>query len=100
MSLRSKAASDAPPQDEEKVTIRGREEQAESSVAPTLTAEQETKLWRKIDLRLIPIIATMYLLSFMDRGVYDHSLRFRAHFISDVQAILVRTHMHLPSMMT
>ncbi|KAF9220040.1 MFS general substrate transporter [Gyrodon lividus] len=44
------------------------EEQTEVSVAPTLTAEQETKLWRKIDLRLIPIISLMYLLSFMDRG--------------------------------
>ncbi|KAF9558966.1 MFS general substrate transporter [Agrocybe pediades] len=35
---------------------------------PTLTAEQERKLWRKVDLRLMPILSLMYLLSFMDRG--------------------------------
>ena len=36
--------------------------------APTLTPEAERKLWLKVDLRLIPILAVMYLLSFMDRG--------------------------------
>ncbi|KAG1735896.1 MFS general substrate transporter [Suillus paluster] len=35
---------------------------------PTLTPEQERKLWRKIDLRLMPILSLMYLLSFLDRG--------------------------------
>ncbi|KAJ7739082.1 MFS general substrate transporter [Mycena maculata] len=35
---------------------------------PTLTAEEERKLWRKIDLRLMPILSLMYLLSFLDRG--------------------------------
>ncbi|PPR02802.1 hypothetical protein CVT26_009588 [Gymnopilus dilepis] len=35
---------------------------------PTLTAEEERKLWRKVDLRLMPILSLMYLLSFMDRG--------------------------------
>ncbi|KAF9230451.1 MFS general substrate transporter [Melanogaster broomeanus] len=44
------------------------EEEPECSVAPALTAEQEVKLWRKIDLRLLPIITLMYLFSFMDRG--------------------------------
>ncbi|KAF8836783.1 MFS general substrate transporter [Paxillus ammoniavirescens] len=68
MSLISKEASNTLPQDEEKVTMHGSEEQAKSSAAPILTAEQETKLWRRIDLRLIPIITLMYLLSFMDRG--------------------------------
>ncbi|KIK93186.1 hypothetical protein PAXRUDRAFT_829222 [Paxillus rubicundulus Ve08.2h10] len=69
MSLGSNAASDgSAPQDEEKVIIRGNEEQGEDSVTPTLTTEQETKLWRRIDMRLIPIIAAMYLLSFTDRG--------------------------------
>ncbi|KAF9220033.1 hypothetical protein BS17DRAFT_715834 [Gyrodon lividus] len=52
----------------EKEEVSGSEEQTEISVAPTLTAEQETKLWRKIDLRLIPIIALMYFLSFLDRS--------------------------------
>ncbi|KAJ7209780.1 MFS general substrate transporter [Mycena pura] len=35
---------------------------------PTLTAEEERKLWRKIDIRLMPILALMYLFSFLDRG--------------------------------
>ncbi|KAJ7770357.1 MFS general substrate transporter, partial [Mycena olivaceomarginata] len=32
-----------------------------------LTAEEERKLWRKIDLRLMPILSLMYLASFIDR---------------------------------
>lgn len=35
---------------------------------PTLSAEEEKMLWRKIDLRLMPILSLMYLFSFMDRG--------------------------------
>jgi len=41
---------------------------------PTLTAEEERRLWRKIDLRLLPILAIMYLLSFMDRGLPLYSV--------------------------
>ncbi|KIM67019.1 hypothetical protein SCLCIDRAFT_14178 [Scleroderma citrinum Foug A] len=32
------------------------------------TPEQERKLWRRIDLRIMPIISLMYLLCFVDRG--------------------------------
>ncbi|KAF9233953.1 MFS general substrate transporter [Melanogaster broomeanus] len=48
----------------------GSEEQLEPAVVPcsVFTAEQETKLWRKIDLQLVPIVTVMYLFSFMDRG--------------------------------
>ena len=35
---------------------------------PTLSPEEERKLWRKIDLRLMPILSLMYLFSFLDRG--------------------------------
>ncbi|KAJ7242479.1 MFS general substrate transporter [Mycena rebaudengoi] len=35
---------------------------------PILSAEEERKLWRKIDLRLMPILTLMYLVSFLDRG--------------------------------
>ncbi|KAK0463007.1 MFS general substrate transporter [Desarmillaria tabescens] len=35
---------------------------------PALTEAQEKKLWRKIDLRLMPILSLMYLFSFLDRG--------------------------------
>ncbi|KAJ7761116.1 MFS general substrate transporter [Mycena metata] len=43
---------------------------AESSLPPppTLTVEEERKLWRKIDLRLMPILSLMYLVSFLDRS--------------------------------
>lgn len=47
---------------------------------PTLTLEEEKKTWRKIDLRLMPILALMYLLSFLDRGGRHIFLSF--HFIS------------------
>ncbi|KAG9310071.1 MFS general substrate transporter [Chiua virens] len=33
-----------------------------------LSPEQEKQLWRKVDLRLMPILSFMYLLAFMDRG--------------------------------
>lgn len=35
---------------------------------PDLTPEQERRLWRKIDLMLMPILTLMYLFSFLDRG--------------------------------
>lgn len=38
---------------------------------PALSAEEEMRLWRKIDLRLMPILSLMYLFSFMDRGQAD-----------------------------
>lgn len=49
------------------------EERPEDSVfnlknIPVLTPEQEKKLWRKIDLRIVPILSLMYLLAFIDRG--------------------------------
>lgn len=33
-----------------------------------LTPKEESQLWRKVDLKLMPVIALMYLLCFMDRG--------------------------------
>ncbi|TFK52785.1 MFS general substrate transporter [Heliocybe sulcata] len=35
---------------------------------PDLTEEEERKLWRKVDLRLMPILSLMQLCSFLDRG--------------------------------
>ncbi|KIK86937.1 hypothetical protein PAXRUDRAFT_152509 [Paxillus rubicundulus Ve08.2h10] len=45
------------------------EERIDHSVAPALTATQEIKLWRRIDLRLMPMITLMCLLSSMDKSV-------------------------------
>jgi hypothetical protein len=36
---------------------------------PQYSEEQEKRLWRKIDLRLMPMLTLMYLVSFLDRGV-------------------------------
>ena len=36
---------------------------------PQLTLEQEKKLYRKVDLWLMPILTLMYLASFLDRGM-------------------------------
>ncbi len=35
---------------------------------PVLTPEEEARLWRKIDWRIMPILTMMYLFSFVDRG--------------------------------
>ncbi|KAJ8488388.1 hypothetical protein ONZ45_g13974 [Pleurotus djamor] len=35
---------------------------------PTLNEEEEKRLWRKVDARLMPILCVMYLFSFLDRG--------------------------------
>lgn len=34
---------------------------------PQLTPAEEEKLWLKLDRRLLPILALMYLMSYMDR---------------------------------
>ena len=36
-----------------------------------LSPEAEKQMWRKVDLRLMPILTLMYLLCFMDRGGSD-----------------------------
>lgn len=42
---------------------------------PVLTAAEEKALYRKIDLRLMPILSLMYLCSFLDRGICPLSAR-------------------------
>ncbi|KAH9919548.1 major facilitator superfamily domain-containing protein [Fomitopsis serialis] len=39
-----------------------------TSPPPPLTPEQEKRLWRKVDRRILPILTIMYLCSFLDRG--------------------------------
>lgn len=53
--------------------------------------KEEARLWRRIDLRLMPMIALMYLFSFMDRGEFFIEHAGCRAFICDLhQAILVR----------
>ena len=51
----------------------------DSLTPPTLTPEEEARAWRKVDIRLIPIVALLYLFSFMDRGTSRRFLIFLAH---------------------
>ena len=54
-----------------KDNVRCDEERVEDSVrSVNLTPAQEKKIWRRIDLRLVPIITVIYLFAFMDRGMY------------------------------
>ncbi|KAF8838719.1 MFS general substrate transporter [Paxillus ammoniavirescens] len=67
----TEAASNASPSKFDSVVHPQKEEPSDGEVkiVPVFTPEQERKLWRRIDLRLLPIITVMYLFSFMDRGV-------------------------------
>lgn len=62
--------------DEEKIEIVATEffadpnTDGERSPPPELTPELEKKLYRKIDLWLMPILGMMYLSAFLDRGIY------------------------------
>lgn len=47
----------------------------DSSPPMTLTADQERKLYRKIDIWLMPILSLMYLSAFLDRGAHIILLR-------------------------
>lgn len=56
---------------------------------PILTPEEEAKIWRKIDVRVVPILTMMYLALFLDRGTSCHcSVSYNANDF--FQAILVR----------
>jgi len=35
---------------------------------PQLSEAEEKKLWRKVDLRLLPILTLLYFVSFIDKG--------------------------------
>jgi hypothetical protein len=70
MSFADVVAPASPIGPEDKQHDEGRLERAGSDAnnVPQLTAEQEKKLWRKVDLRLMPILSLMYLVAFLDRG--------------------------------
>ena len=41
---------------------------SDPQAVPDLTRQEEGRLWRKVDMRLMPIMTVMYLCSFVDRG--------------------------------
>ena len=64
----------------------------DSLTPPVFTPEEEAKVWRKIDMRLIPILALLYLFSILDRGMLywlAASVWYGSHPL--VQETLVRT---------
>jgi hypothetical protein len=40
---------------------------------PEVDAEIQKKILRKLDARILPMICWIYLMNFMDRGMYTHS---------------------------
>ena len=45
---------------------------------PKLNAEEEKRLWRKIDMRLIPISTALYLVSYVDRSnIGEHPSHYK-----------------------
>ncbi|KAF7358572.1 hypothetical protein MSAN_01195400 [Mycena sanguinolenta] len=56
---------------------------------PILSAEEERKLWRKIDLKLMPILTLMYLMSFLDRGAHFRLECVNSTALQSAQEILV-----------
>lgn len=61
------------PADKDMVGVQHEElHSVDDDAPPTLTAEEEKRLWRKVDRRLMPMLSVMYLLSFTDRGALDN----------------------------
>ena len=59
---------------------------------PNLKPEQERRLWRKIDFRLIPMLSAMYLMAYMDRGTFPalwHCRLFIYHWSGNIGIFLV-----------
>ncbi|KAI9449179.1 MFS general substrate transporter [Lactarius psammicola] len=54
--------------DEERLSVLDFGGDSQLPPPPTLTPEQERALYRKVDLRLMPVVTSMYLFSFLDRG--------------------------------
>jgi hypothetical protein len=50
--------------------VAGDDTDFKSVSTPQFTPEQTKVLWRKVDLRLMPILSVIYLFSFLDRGEY------------------------------
>ncbi|KAI0319733.1 MFS general substrate transporter [Amylostereum chailletii] len=55
-------------EDQEHYELEG---EKELPPAPQFTPEQERAIYRKIDRKLMPILAIMYLMSFLDRGAWS-----------------------------
>lgn len=43
--------------------------------APNLSPEQQRRLWRKVDMRILPILSALYLCCYLDRGMFRMILK-------------------------
>ncbi|EPT02052.1 hypothetical protein FOMPIDRAFT_1119230 [Fomitopsis schrenkii] len=59
---RNIAQLDAVPTENEKDT------DLERLYAPALSPEQQRRLWRKVDMRILPVLSALYLCCYLDRG--------------------------------
>ena len=72
MSITPKNSHDGSPVDKNSLEAQDKQVySADDDTHPALSPEAEKRLWRKVDLRLMPILSLMYLLCFMDRGRSD-----------------------------
>ncbi|KAH7928130.1 MFS general substrate transporter [Leucogyrophana mollusca] len=56
-------------EEEDQTGVNEKAEHIGKEVSPiALTAQEERRIWRKVDLRLMPILSLIYLLSVMDKG--------------------------------
>ena len=54
---------------------------ANAGVLRALSKEEERKLYRKIDMKIMPIVTLMYLTSFLDRGEYALHTRMYMYLV-------------------
>ena len=50
---------------------------------PVLTQKEQKQLWRKVDLRLMPVVVVMYLCSFLDRANIGEGVDLSSHIQED-----------------
>lgn len=66
---RNIAQLDAVPTENEKDT------DLERLYAPALSPEQQRRLWRKVDMRILPVLSALYLCCYLDRGTLHPILK-------------------------
>lgn len=46
---------------------------------PVLSPDEQRRLWRKVDKRILPILSVMYLCFYLDRGTVFYTLHSPTH---------------------
>jgi hypothetical protein len=78
MDSKARPSGDSTPTEQlEKITDQPTDNRLNRAVSPA----EFDRILRKIDIRVIPILAIFYLLSFLDRGLY-HDLPSYSHVLT------------------